>query len=144
MPSMLIQNRRKVVRCAVDDVDQLQRLLELFFGYERPEIAEFRKAVEQFKVDLPAVCEALRGMVEKAYADNATFRAAADKSLKQARNHQPIAGRGGRPRNSDPAHRHRGYFRAGVPRFQLPRRQQHRARAVQASTPTASPTTRTR
>ncbi|WIG54378.1 MAG: hypothetical protein OJF61_000164 [Rhodanobacteraceae bacterium] len=83
--AVLIQNKREVIRCAVDDVDKLQRLLELFFGYERPEIAEFRKAVEQFKADLPAVCDALRGMIERAYADNATFRAAADKFLKQAR-----------------------------------------------------------
>jgi len=83
--AVLIQNRREVVRCGVDDVDKLQRLLQLFFGYERPEIAEFRKAVEQFKADLPAVCEALRGMIERAYTDNATFRAAADKFLKTAR-----------------------------------------------------------
>jgi type I restriction-modification system DNA methylase subunit len=83
--AVLIQNRREVIRSPVDDVDRLQRLLDLFFGYERPEIAEFRKAVEQFKADLPAVCDALRGMIERAYADNATFRAAADKFLKQAR-----------------------------------------------------------
>ena len=83
--AVLIQNKREVIRAPVDDVERLQRLLDLFFGYERPEIAEFRKAVEQFKADLPAVCEALRGMIERAYTDNATFRAAADKFLKQAR-----------------------------------------------------------
>jgi predicted helicase len=83
--AVLIQNRREVIRCAVDDVEKLQRLLELYFGYERPEIAEFRKAVEQFKADLPAVCDALRDMIERAYTDNATFRAAADKFLKTAR-----------------------------------------------------------
>ncbi|MFO1506912.1 MAG: N-6 DNA methylase [Lysobacterales bacterium] len=82
--AVLIQNRHEVLRCAVDDVDNLQRLLELFFGYERPEIAEFRKAVEQFKADLPAVCEALRGMIDRAYTGNATFKAAADKFLKHA------------------------------------------------------------
>ncbi len=82
--AVLIQNKREVLRCAVDDVDRLQRLLELFFGYERPEIAEFRKAVEQFKADLPAVCDALREMIEKAYAANDKFHAAADKFLKQA------------------------------------------------------------
>jgi predicted helicase len=82
--AVLIQDRREVLRCAVDDVDKLQRLLELFFAYERPEIAEFRKAVEQFKTDLPAVCGALREMIEKAYADNAKFRTAADKFLKTA------------------------------------------------------------
>jgi len=82
--AVLIQNRREVLRCAIDDVDKLQRLLELFFGYERPEIAEFRKAVEQFRTDLPAVCNALREMIEKAYAGNAQFHVAADKFLKQA------------------------------------------------------------
>ena len=82
--AVLIQNRREVLRCAIDDVDKLQRLLELFFEYERPEIAEFRKAVEQFKIDLPAVCNALREMIEKAYAGNDQFHAAADKFLKQA------------------------------------------------------------
>ena len=30
-------------------------MLTLFFAYERPEITDFRKAVEQFKTDLPAV-----------------------------------------------------------------------------------------
>ena len=56
----LIQNRQEVIRCPVDDTDKLERLLDLFFAYERPEIAEFRKAVEQFQTDLPAVLEALR------------------------------------------------------------------------------------
>ncbi|MGB9429099.1 MAG: type ISP restriction/modification enzyme [Gammaproteobacteria bacterium] len=82
--AVLIQNRREVMRCPVDDVDRLQRLLELFFGYERPEIAEFRKAVEQFKTDLPEVLKALRGMIEGAYAENAGFRTAANAFLKQA------------------------------------------------------------
>ena len=55
------------MRCAVDDVAALEKLLDLFFGYERAEIAEFRKAVEQFKTDLPAVLEALRAMIERAH-----------------------------------------------------------------------------
>ena len=48
------------MRCEMTDTTALQKLLDLFFGYERQEIAEFRKAVEQFKTDLPAVLEALR------------------------------------------------------------------------------------
>ncbi|MGB8377634.1 MAG: hypothetical protein WCE70_04080, partial [Rhodanobacteraceae bacterium] len=82
--AVLIQNKREAMRCAVDDVDRLQRLLELFFGYERPEIAEFRKAVEQFKADLPAVLDALRERIVEARAGNAAFRTAADAFLKQA------------------------------------------------------------
>lgn len=75
--AVLIQHREEVMRCGVDDVAQLEKLLKLFFAYERPEIAGFRKAVEQFKTDLPAVLGALRDMVEHQYAGNAAFRAAA-------------------------------------------------------------------
>ena len=48
------------MRCPMDDTEQLLQLLDLFFAHERAEIADFRKAVEQFKADLPAVLEALR------------------------------------------------------------------------------------
>src|SRR6266446_7199291 len=55
--AVLIQNRGEVIRCAVDDVAKLEKLLTLFFDYERAEVGEFRKAVEQFKADLPAVLQ---------------------------------------------------------------------------------------
>src|SRR5260370_21183103 len=51
---VLIQNRQETIRCSVDDVEPLGKLLSLFFAYERAEIAEFRKAVAQFKAALPA------------------------------------------------------------------------------------------
>jgi hypothetical protein len=82
--AILIQNRQPVIRCGVDDPAQLQRLLELFFAHERPEIAEFRKAVAQFKSDLPAVLGALRDMIEGQLRDNAVFRSAAGAFLKHA------------------------------------------------------------
>jgi predicted helicase len=82
--AVLIQNRREVKRCPVDDVSAVGRLLELFFAYERAEIAEFRKAVEQFKTDLPAVLEGLREMIERAHTDNAEFRQASERFLKHA------------------------------------------------------------
>ena len=73
------------MRCAVDDVDRLERLLDLFFEYERPEIAEFGKGVEQFKTDLPAVLEALREMIEQAEEANPEFRSAVQAFLVHAR-----------------------------------------------------------
>ena len=63
--AVLIQNGEEVMRCGVEDVAHLEKLLKLFFGYERPEIEAFRKAVEQFKTDLPAVLEALRAMIDQ-------------------------------------------------------------------------------
>jgi len=81
---VLLQNKQVVMRANVDDVAALQLLLDLFFGYERPEINLFRKAVEQFKTDLPAVLEALREMIAKAATENPAFRAAATRFLTHA------------------------------------------------------------
>ncbi|WP_397572897.1 type ISP restriction/modification enzyme [Silanimonas sp.] len=81
---VLIQNGIEVTRCRVEDTDSLQKLLGLFFGYQRPEIAEFRKAVEQFTTDLPAVIEALRAMIESAQKTNAAFSKAAKTFLLHA------------------------------------------------------------
>ncbi|HAJ01840.1 MAG TPA: DNA methyltransferase, partial [Brevundimonas sp.] len=83
--AVLIQNGVEVIRCKTDDGPALQNLLELFFGWQRPEIAEFRKAIVQFKADLPAVLVALRQRIDDAYASNDTFKAAAAAFLKQAR-----------------------------------------------------------
>lgn len=83
--AVLIQDRQEVMRCAMRDVDALAALLERFFAWERPEIAEFRAAVTQFKRDLPAVLEALRGKIDTAYSDNAPFAKAAAAFLQQAR-----------------------------------------------------------
>jgi predicted helicase len=83
--AVLIQNRDEVMRCAVDDVAALEKLLHLFFGYERAEITEFRKAVEQFKTDLPEVLASLRRMIEKAQGGEGPFADAAKKFLLHAK-----------------------------------------------------------
>jgi hypothetical protein len=71
--AVLIQNKQHVMRCGVLDPAELQQLLELFFGYERAEIADFRKAVAQFRADLPEVLMALRAMIETAEQNNDRF-----------------------------------------------------------------------
>ncbi|CAN7572157.1 type ISP restriction/modification enzyme [Pararhizobium sp. LjRoot238] len=83
--AVLIQNRQEVTRCAMTDTAALLKLLTLFFGYERAEIRDFRKAVEQFKADIPAVLKALREKIDTAYAGNPAFQAAAKKFLEHAR-----------------------------------------------------------
>jgi predicted helicase len=83
--AVLIQNKEEVLRCPIDDTAALERLLNLFFGFERAEIGEFRRAVEQFKTDIPAVLDSLREMIGKAYAAPGPFRAAADAFLAHAR-----------------------------------------------------------
>jgi|CXWL01.1.fsa_nt_gi predicted helicase len=83
--AVLIQSKREVMRCPVEDVVQLEKLLTLFFDYERAEISQFRKAVEQFKTDLPAVLQALREMIEQAHKENAAFRTASQYFLNHAK-----------------------------------------------------------
>src|ERR1019366_5122258 len=81
--AVLIQSGQEVMRCSVDD-PALRRLLELFFSYQRPEVADFRKAIAQFKKDLPAVLKALRERIEDAYATNRAFADAARQFLQHA------------------------------------------------------------
>lgn len=83
--AVLVQNRAEVMRCSMSDTKELQRLLTLFFGYERQEIALFRKAVAQFQADLPAILEALRDRINTAYTDNPSFKTVADTFLAHAK-----------------------------------------------------------
>jgi predicted helicase len=82
--AILIQNKTEVMRCGVDDTAKLAQLMSFFFSYERKEISDFRKAVDQFKVDLPDVLDALRTMIAAAEKENAAFGKAAAKFLKHA------------------------------------------------------------
>lgn len=82
--AVLWQNRNEVMRCDMTDTQALSKLLKLFFSFERPEIAGFRAAVEQFKIDLPAVLDALRQMIDKQEKSNDSFRAASAKFLLHA------------------------------------------------------------
>jgi len=82
---VLWQDRAEVMRCDMRDTAELEKLLGLFFGYERVEIFDFRKAVEQFKVDLPHVLDALRQKISAAYASNKDFKTAANEFLTHAK-----------------------------------------------------------
>ncbi|MDZ4067820.1 MAG: type ISP restriction/modification enzyme, partial [Tabrizicola sp.] len=83
--AILYQNRHEAFRCDMTDPAALEKLVTLFFGYERPEIAEFRTAVRQFGTDLPAILEGLRAKIAEAYADNPAFGTQAAAFLTHAR-----------------------------------------------------------
>ena len=82
--AVLWQHRNEVLRCDMTDTQALSKLLKLFFSFERPEIAGFRTAVEQFKTDLPAVLQALRSMIDAEHIKNHAFREAEAKFLAHA------------------------------------------------------------
>ncbi|EGF91127.1 endonuclease and methylase LlaGI [Asticcacaulis biprosthecium C19] len=83
--AVLYQNGQEVMRTSMTDVEYLGKLVSLFFSYERQEIADFRKAVKQFTLDLPAVLEALRTRITDAYFNNDPFKVAAAAFLAQAK-----------------------------------------------------------
>ena len=83
--AILYQDGHEVHRAAMDDVEALLPLLTRFFAHERQEVADFRKAVKQFAVDLPAVLKALREIIQEKRASSRDFAKAQDAFLKHAR-----------------------------------------------------------
>ena len=64
--AVLIQNGEQVMRCPMDnddDNDALNRLLMEFVTFERPEVQNFRKAIELFKEDVPKVTKTIREII---------------------------------------------------------------------------------
>ena len=83
--AVLIQNKELVMRCPIEDATKLAELLKHFFDYEQPAIADFRKAVEQFARDLPAITSALNDLIETAGRDNPDYKRAEAKFLAHAK-----------------------------------------------------------
>ncbi len=50
---------------AVSDTDALHRLLIAFVSFERPDVRNFRKAIEHFKENIPKVTAALKNIIKK-------------------------------------------------------------------------------
>ncbi len=81
----LIQGGEQVMRVDMTRPGELHRLIQRFLDYELPEINEFRQARQQFKDDLPAVLDNLRGVVAEAETGNAEYQAAAGRFLEHCR-----------------------------------------------------------
>ncbi len=82
--AVLFQAGHEADRASMDDVDALLDLLTRFFSFERPEVADFRKAVRKFATDLPAILEALRERIAEKRASSRDFKRAEDAFLKHA------------------------------------------------------------
>ena len=87
--AVLFQNREEAMRVDMTRPGELYRLIRRFLDYELPEIEEFRQAQQQFKADLPAVLDNLRGAVDAAQAGNVDYQTAAQTFLEQC--HQTIS-----------------------------------------------------
>lgn len=78
---VLLQHRQEVGRCDMGDALALERFLNAFFRFQRPEVAQFRAAIEQFKQELPSILQALRDMIAQAHPNNPAFAHAATQFL---------------------------------------------------------------
>ncbi len=68
--AVLYQNGYEVARVDMKNSDELDKILKQFINYERPEVANFRKAIELFKNDVPKVVVALRNLISEQFKDN--------------------------------------------------------------------------
>ena len=80
--AVLIQNGNEVLRVPFSDIEALHRLLTMFVSFERPEVINFRKAIEHFKEDIPKVTETIRSIIIDAEKENTEYIKAAGVFLK--------------------------------------------------------------
>jgi len=71
--AVLIQNGAEAMRCYLNDEKTLHILLTEFFLFERPEVQNFRKAIELFKEDIPKVTDTIRKIIIEAETSNTNF-----------------------------------------------------------------------
>jgi predicted helicase len=73
--AVLFQSGFEKLRADMQDEEALHRIINTFINYERPEVQNFRKAIELFKQDVPKVTETLRGIIEAQAKTNKKFTA---------------------------------------------------------------------
>lgn len=83
--AVLIRNGNEIGRAPMRDPSSLHDILVNFVSYERPEVKEFRKAIELFKQDIPKVTAALRESIIKNAEANADYIYARDFFLELCR-----------------------------------------------------------
>lgn len=70
------------MRVQVSNAEGLDKLLIAFINFERPEVKNFRKAIELFKLDVPKVTDTLRDLLDIQEKKNPKFVKERDKFLK--------------------------------------------------------------
>jgi predicted helicase len=83
--AVLYQDGHEQMRASMDNTDALLPLLTRFFAHERQEVADFKKAVRKFALDLPDILKALREIIQTKRRDSGDFARAQDDFLKHAR-----------------------------------------------------------
>ncbi|MFC2131919.1 N-6 DNA methylase, partial [Bacteroidota bacterium] len=83
--ALLYQGGIAVERIDMDDPGALEKILNEFIGYEKPEVRDFREAIEKFKDDIPTVADALRELIAEQAKTNKKYMKARDVFLQLCR-----------------------------------------------------------
>ena len=76
--AVLYQNDFEVLRVNMKEPEKLDRILNEFINFEKPEVKEFNTALENFKQDIPTIIKTLRDKIEAANKDNKEYVIARD------------------------------------------------------------------
>ena len=71
--AVLFQNNAEVLRIKMSDAEALDKIIHSFINFERPEVKNFRKAIELFKEDVPKVTDTIRDLLEEQEKSNPKF-----------------------------------------------------------------------
>ena len=77
--AVLIQGGTETQRVSMRDAEALDEIISNFINYVRPEVADFRAAIESFKQDLPTILDSLRNLIDSQEGNNTSFAAARNK-----------------------------------------------------------------
>lgn len=83
--AVLIQGGEERLRVSMRDDEALDGIINAFINYVRPEVEDFREAIDSFKEDLPTILEALRGLIARQSETNRNFVTARDNFLEICR-----------------------------------------------------------
>lgn len=72
--AVLYQHGEEVARENMQDEEALHKVLTKFLSYERPEVHDFREAIEHFKQDIPKVTVAIRDIIEAEQKTNTALQ----------------------------------------------------------------------
>ncbi|MFM6320916.1 MAG: N-6 DNA methylase, partial [Microcystis panniformis] len=77
--AVLIQAGTETQRVSMRDADAVDSIINNFINYVRPEVRDFREAIDTFRQDLPIILDSLRKLIKCQEGNNILFENARDK-----------------------------------------------------------------
>ncbi|MFM6078170.1 MAG: DNA methyltransferase, partial [Dolichospermum sp.] len=77
--AVLIQAGTETQRVSMRDADAVDSIINNFINYVRPEVRDFREAIDTFRHDLPIILDSLRKLIKCQEGNNILFENARDK-----------------------------------------------------------------